>query len=242
MEDRGDSAMCPLRDTILLCIISQFEETMPRKARNISVGVPHHVTQRGVLRVNIFEENRDYEIYKDLLRKEQQRYGLRILAYCLMTNHVHLIAVPDDIASLSLTIKNVHSNYARYFNSKKGRNGHLMQERFYSYPMPNEHVVNAIRYVERNPVSSAGIVHRCENYLASSTRGNAGLVTDDIVDCNFDLHLVTVNWLESFNKPREREIELSKQIRSSTQRRSWLQGPLSLFTFFTAEHLSYCIY
>jgi putative transposase len=193
---------------------------MPRKQRTISVGLPHHITQRGVLRVNIFEEKRDYEIYKELLRKEQLRYGLRIWAYCLMTNHVHLIAVPDDMISLSLTIKNVHSNYARYFNSKKGRNGHLMQERFYSCPVPTEHAATAIRYVERNPLAAC-MVDRCEDYLWSSARANAGLIIDDIIDQSFNQHDISENWLEWINGSTEREVEISKQMRSATQRGSW---------------------
>src|SRR3989338_9543184 len=106
---------------------------MPRIARVVAVGYPHHITQRGNYRQDIFLDDQDREYYLVLLKKESASYDLELLAYCLMTNHVHLIGVPHEEDSLAQVFKYVNMKYAQYFNQKcRSGVGHLWQGRFFS--------------------------------------------------------------------------------------------------------------
>ena len=102
---------------------------MPRRPRVIIPGVAHHITQRGNNRQPVFLAPEDYPRYLDLLRRYAARYGARVLGYCLMTNHVHLIAVPDKESSLAQTLRCAHSEYALELNRTEGRSGHIWQNR-----------------------------------------------------------------------------------------------------------------
>ena len=113
--------------------------------------VAHHITQRNN-RQPVFCAADDFHRYLALLRRHSQANGTRILAYCLMPNHVHLIAVPRRADSLALTLGRAHSEYALVWNRVRGATGHLWQNRFFSCPLDEAHAVRAIRYVELNPV------------------------------------------------------------------------------------------
>ncbi len=140
---------------------------MPRNARIVVPGLAHHVTQRGTDRQIVFHTRNDRHVYLRLLKENSDRAGLRILAYCLMTNHVHLIAVPQEEDSLAVALRRTHGRYAQYSNARRLRSGHLWQNRFYSCPLDGEHLWAALGYVERNPVR-AGIVAAAAEYEWSS--------------------------------------------------------------------------
>ena len=125
---------------------------MPRIARTVIPGVPHHVTQCGNNRQDVFFVNDDHRVYLSFLREQAARFGLRVLGYCLMTNHVHLIAVPETPEGLRRAMGEAHRRYTRRVNFREGWRGHLWQGRFGSSPMDERHTVAALRYVERNPV------------------------------------------------------------------------------------------
>jgi hypothetical protein len=80
-----------------------------------------------------------------------QRYGLGILGYCLMPNHVHLIAAPERSDSLARALGRAHNFYSRWFNAVRRRSGHLWQNRFCSAPLGRDHLLTALRYVDLNP-------------------------------------------------------------------------------------------
>jgi len=138
-----------------------------RRARVTIPGLPHHITQRGNRRTNIFLEAEDRHLNLELLREYSQRHRLRLWAYNLMTNHTHLIAVPETESAMSRTMRDTHGAYASMFNRKYRSTGHLWQARFYSSVLDDEHLGHAIRYVEHNPVR-AGMAHRAEDYPWSS--------------------------------------------------------------------------
>lgn len=121
-------------------------------ARVVVPGIPHHVTQRGVRRMETFFDDEDYEVYLRLMREWCDTAGVEIWAYCLMPNHVHLIAVPDSEESLARGIGEAHRRYTRHINFKKGWKGYLWQGRFASFPMDENYLLAACRYVELNPV------------------------------------------------------------------------------------------
>lgn len=132
---------------------------MPRMARVVAVGLPHHITQRGNYGQNVFLTADDKKQYLGWIRKYGIKYGLSILAYCLMQNHVHFIAIPAEGDSLAKTFNTAHMRYSQYFNKKLEQRGHLWQGRFYSCVLDESHLMLAARYIERNPVR-AGLVKK----------------------------------------------------------------------------------
>ncbi len=130
---------------------------MARIARVIAAGIPHHVTQRGNRRMPTFLQDSDYQSYISLLAEWCRKCGVEIWAYCLMPNHVHLIAVPESDDSLRRGIGEAHRRYSRMINFRENWRGHLWQGRFASFPMDETYLLAASRYVELNPVR-AGIV------------------------------------------------------------------------------------
>jgi len=146
---------------------------MPRRARVVFEGVGHHITQRGNYRQNVFEDDSDKRKYVEFIREYSEKYGMKIYAYCLMSNHVHFIAAPVKEDSLAMTFKYANMRYSSYFNRKNKRSGHLWQGRFYSCPLHFEHALEALRYVERNPVR-AKMVELPWEYEWSSAREHVG--------------------------------------------------------------------
>lgn len=125
---------------------------MARVPRMVLPGIPHRVTQRGNRRECTFFEDGDYALYLDLLADAAGRSGVEIWSYCLMPNHVHLVAVPSDGDGLRRCFRYVHRHYTGYVNARLRVTGHLWQGRFSSVAMHVAHLVTALRYVALNPV------------------------------------------------------------------------------------------
>jgi len=140
---------------------------MPRIARVVAPGFAHHVTQRGNRRLKTFFADEDYEVYRELMADWCARCGVEVWAYCLMPNHVHLIAVPESAESLRGAIGEAHRRYTRHVNSRERWRGHLWQGRFASYVLDDHYLMAAARYVEMNPVR-AHLVRRARDYRWSS--------------------------------------------------------------------------
>ncbi len=144
-------------------------------------GVAHHITQRGNYRQTVFHRNEDRRFYMTLLAEFLPHYGISLQAYCLMPNHVHLIATPHDANGLSRALQRVHSEYARALHMRLRRTGHLWQARFHSVAMDEKHFWAAMLYVERNPVR-AGLVEQAGDWAWSSARAHLGLTPNPILD------------------------------------------------------------
>ena len=144
---------------------------MARIARVVVPGCPHHVTQRGNRRQETFFTKDDYRTYLELMGEWCGECGVEIWAYCLMPNHVHLIAVPSEAEGLARAIGEAHRRYTRYVNFREGWRGHLWQGRFGSFAMDEEHLLAAARYIELNPVR-ARIVRKPHRYPYSSARAH----------------------------------------------------------------------
>ena len=140
---------------------------MARMARAVDVDTPHHVTQRSNRRQDVFFTDRDREVYLNAFFDYAARYGLRVWGYCLMSNHVHFVVVPEGEQSLARVFGRTHSDYARYANLVQRSSGHLWQARFYSCAMDDRHAWAALAYVERNPVRAA-MVEKAEEYRWST--------------------------------------------------------------------------
>ena len=144
---------------------------MPRMPRAIAVGLPHHVTQRGNGRRDVFLSDRLRQIYLDLLREHSTQNALRVLGYCLMTNHLHLVVIPEDKDSMANTLRHAHGRFARYWNTEFHTTGHLWQNRYYSCPAEEEAVESVMAYVENNPVR-ASMAGTAGDYEWSSARAH----------------------------------------------------------------------
>ncbi len=145
---------------------------MPRAARFVLSGVPHHITQRGNRRCQVFFSDADRRTYLAWLQSDAKHHGLEVLAYCLMTNHVHLVAVPAGPHSMERALRHLHMRYAQRINRMKDWKGHVWQGRYFSAALDESYFWAAIRYVEQNPVR-AGLVSRAEDYPWSSARAHS---------------------------------------------------------------------
>ncbi len=155
---------------------------MPRIARVVVVGVPHHVTQRGNGRCRTFFEDKDCRFYLWTLLKYCQRYGLQVWAYCLMDNHVHVLAVPEREDSLARCFGGTNLVYTQYVNRERNRSGRLWQNRFFSCPVEREEYLwSVLRYIERNPVR-ARVVGKPWDYAWSSARHHVLEEPDPIIN------------------------------------------------------------
>jgi putative transposase len=151
---------------------------MARLAKVIAVGIPHHVTQRGNARRFVLESDADRAVYLQLLQHACQLHQLLVAGYCLMSNHVHLIAIPRRPDSLALALKGAHGRYAFYFNARHASSGHVWQGRYYSCPLDGPHLWAALRYTELNPVR-AGLAEAPADYPWSSAALHCGGAGND---------------------------------------------------------------
>jgi putative transposase len=155
---------------------------MPRNARIVFPDVPLHIVQRGNNRARCFFSDGDYFAYLALLGQSASRFSCAVHAYCLMTNHVHLLVTPQRAGSCALMMKSVAQLYTRHINRSTGRSGRLWEGRFRSSVLDSErYVLGCYRYIELNPVR-AGMVPRPGDYRWSSYQANAGGRRDTLLD------------------------------------------------------------
>ena len=154
---------------------------MPRTARLVVPGYPHHITQRGNRRQRTFFDAADYLAYLGLLGQLKEKAGVNVWAYCLMPNHVHLVAVPERKHSFAKLFGVAHHRYALRVNLAQGWQGHLWQERYHSSVLDEAHLLAAVRYIELNPVR-AGLCTRAEDWRWSSVHAHLQNTHDDLVN------------------------------------------------------------
>ncbi|PLX68171.1 MAG: transposase [Denitrovibrio sp.] len=181
---------------------------MARLARIVVPDFPHHVTQRGVRSMNIFNDDTERRDYLAFMKECGNKFGLKYLSYCLMDNHVHFIVVPRNEHSLSKGIGEGHKLYTRQKNFKDGVRGHLFQSRFFSCPLSESHFYSAIRYVERNPVK-AGLVENAWDYEWSSSKYFVGNSKTDPLVNNHSFLGEVMNWREFLSKDDDDSLIIS---------------------------------
>ncbi|HEY8249936.1 MAG TPA: transposase [Burkholderiales bacterium] len=147
---------------------------MPRGPRLVVPGVALHVVQRGHDRRDCFQHETDYLVYLSSLRELSTQTQCALHAYCLMTNHVHLLLAPSSVQGCAVLMRNLGQRYVQYFNRRYQRRGTLWEGRYHSCLVDSApYVIACYRYIERNPVR-AGMVASAADYLWSSHKGNAG--------------------------------------------------------------------
>jgi putative transposase len=141
---------------------------MPRRARLAIANIPWHIIQRGNNRAACFFTDTDRLYYLDQLQQQSEEFGVRIHAYCLMTNHVHLLLTPESKDAPSLMMKHLGQRYVQYINRRHQRSGTLWEGRFKSCLAQDEkYALTCYQYIELNPVR-AGMVRHPGEYRWSS--------------------------------------------------------------------------
>jgi putative transposase len=123
--------------------------------------------------MQVFFSDEDYALYRELMSASCRKQGVEVWAYCLMPNHVHLIAKPLSEEGLRRAIGDAHRRYSRHVNFREGWRGHLFQGRFASFVMEERYLLAAVRYVELNPVR-AGLADEAWGWPWSSARADRG--------------------------------------------------------------------
>ena len=156
---------------------------MPRYPRSFVLDYPHHVVQRGHDRNPVFATSGGYRLYLDNMNEQRHKLGVEVLAYCLMTNHIHLILRPTrDENTVSEFMGVVAARQTRYANKLRARSGTLWEGRFRCSVIDvEEYLLACCRYVDLNPVR-AGMVADPKDYAWSSYRDLAGLASTNNVD------------------------------------------------------------
>ena len=190
---------------------------MPRPLRKIIPGTSHHLTQRGNYRQTVFFRDEDRRFYLDLLSEFLPHYGVALEGYCLMNNHVHLVAIPHDEKGLSRAMQRIHSDYARGLHLRLRRMGHLWQARFHSVPLDDKHSWDALLYVERNPVR-AGLVATSGEWRWSSAQVHLGLAESELLDLvRWRSRFDPIRW-ERYLSEGARQAQIEDRIREATLR------------------------
>src|SRR5437879_9437410 len=146
---------------------------MPRRARIMLADAPVHVIQRGNNRGACFVNDEDRDFYLFHLARGLGRFGCQLHAYCLMTNHVHLLLTPEGAESCAPLMKHMGQLHSQYFNKRYGRTGSLWEGRFRSCLVQSEgYVLARYRYIKLNPVRASMVIHPGD-YPWSSYRNNA---------------------------------------------------------------------
>ncbi|MFZ6006188.1 MAG: transposase [Nitrospirota bacterium] len=154
---------------------------MPRIARAVAVGFPHHIIQRGNNKEKVFFEEEDRQKYLELLKKYSDKWECPVIAYCLMGNHVHLLVRPKREESLYKMMQGLTLCYTQHINRKYEKTGRLWESRYHSCIVDREHYLWAVaRYIEQNP-KRAKIVKKEEEYPYSSAKAHIEGKRDDIL-------------------------------------------------------------
>ena len=178
---------------------------MPRKARKDLETSFFHIMVQGINREYIFERNECKEKYKSLLIKYMDEYEVKLLAYCVMDNHSHMLLFSERIENMSKFMKSVNTSYGQYYNKLFKRVGFVFRDRYLSEPIYTEkHLLGCIPYIHMNPVK-AKLVTKQEKYKYSSyneyLRKN-GIITSEILKIIFGSEK---DYLQSFLELEEEE-------------------------------------
>ncbi len=141
---------------------------MPRTARASVGGVCYHVLNRGNARDDVFHKEDDYIAFMKLVGDACERLPMRVLGWCLLSNHVHMVLWPREDGDLSRWMQRLLTSYVRRYHRDYHSSGHVWQGRFKAFPIQqDEHLLTVLRYVEQNPLR-ANLVRRAEDWPWSS--------------------------------------------------------------------------
>ena len=162
---------------------------MPRIGRIVLANYPHHIVQRRHDRNEVFIDDRDYSYYLESLKEFKEMFGVKVYAYCLMTNHVHLLLEPSERSGVGQLMKRLAGRQTRYRNRLENRRGTLWEGRYKSSIVDaDEYQISCVRYIEMNPVRT-GMVVGPKQYKWSSCRERSSEAANTLLDkLPFDCH------------------------------------------------------
>lgn len=188
---------------------------MPRHARLVVDNVPYHITQRGNRGQDVFFTDDDRRRYLGWLRDYSERYQLELLAYCLMTTHVHVVGLPRSSDSIARVMQILSTRHSQTINALHGWGGHLWQGRFFSTALDEAHLWSAVRYIELNPVR-AGLVTLAQEYPWSSAAFHLGLRPDRYIRSSSEWGSAMEGWAEALSLPEDEELVDLIRLRTTT--------------------------
>ena len=154
-----------------------------RKQREWYPGAIYHLMERGIRRMEIFQDDLDYETFLVILKRLAEKHAITVHAYCLMTNHVHLLLETSD-QEIGGFMQRLAGDYARTYNRRYGYRGHLFENRYKGCLVRDDsYFLQTSRYIHLNPVK-AGMVQNAEDYPWSSYRCILGLRDDGLTERN----------------------------------------------------------
>ena len=206
---------------------------MPRSRRKQSGTDVYHIVSRGNNQENIFPESKDKNYFFGIMKTQAEKFEVKIYAYCIMSNHVHILA-KVEFKALSLFIQETNSNYAVYYNCKYQKSGHVFQGRFFSSCVETEgYLISCVRYIHNNPVK-AGLTSDVRAYLFSSAvyyfgsdkKRTQGIVSEEIFHIlekrfkNFDEFLEFHN---NFDNQEFLDIKEEKEEHDFQRAKHWIK-------------------
>jgi putative transposase len=191
---------------------------MPRTARIAPGGMPFHVLNRAIARIQMFEKEKDYSAFERILAETMQQRPMRICAFCIMPNHWHFLLWPEHDGDLAAFMQRLTIAHVRNWqeNRRVTGTGHLYQGRYKSFPIEeDEHFLTVARYVERNALR-AGLTPRAELWRWGSLWRRNGGASEQAIALSAWPMPIPDNWVEWVNQS-ENENEL-QQLRTSVHR------------------------
>jgi putative transposase len=189
---------------------------MPRISRGLADDSIYHVINRGNGGQVVFQKDKDYEVFVNLMKEAKIRYAIKIFAYCLMPNHFHIVVMPHQSEDLSKWMQWLLTSHVRRFHKHYGTSGHIWQGRYKSFLIQKDsHLLTVLKYVEGNPLR-AGLVNSANNWLWSSHgesihKGDHSLIDEVPVE-------LPKEWSKFVNESiSEKELE---KLRQSVSRQS----------------------
>ena len=189
---------------------------MARIARVVAPKYPHHIIQRGNRRQKVFFLQEDYELYLRLLKFYSQKFHLKVVSYCLMPNHVHLIVIPQKKQSLAQAIGETHRNYTTIINKREKWSGYLWQGRFLSHVLDERYLIAAARYILLNPVR-ASLAREARDYKWSSIKIHLADKKNSLIDDSLLQEIIT-DWHDFLAKGEDEDAELRIRKHARTGR------------------------
>jgi len=176
---------------------------VPRLERGLVNGFIYHVINRGNCGQQIFHDDKEYEIFMELMAEAKAMYDMKILAYCLMPNHFHFLLQPAMAKELSKYMQWLMTSHVRRYHSSHGSSGHIWQGRFKSFIVESDmHLLTVAGYIEGNPVR-AGLVNSARDWRWSS---HMARFFENILISDFPVELPE-NWPEYVNMPLGDKLE-----------------------------------
>lgn len=187
---------------------------MPRTARASVGGICYHVLNRGNARADVFHKNGDFAAFIELIAASNMRLPMRVLAYCVLKNHFHLVLWPRNDGDLSRWMQWFLTSHVRRYHRHYHSSGHVWQGRFKAFPVQDDHhLLTVLRYVERNPLR-ANLVERAEQWPWSSLAWRVSGRRPEML-ADWPIHC-PANWVKRVNRPQTAAEE--KALRRSIDR------------------------